>query len=145
LPGVELVDEVGREEVGVAGDQRALRLRRIGVEDRLMGSVYAACRPVSCWKRYQTLLAASMVWSILRTMRFSLSELFIDCVRLLAQPPAGTPSESIGRENGRGEPEVSLRARTFLVEGDFLRLGGKHGSGDRIAPPSGNCCKHILL
>ena len=35
--GVELVDEIGREEVGVAGDQRALRLRRVGVEDRIDG------------------------------------------------------------------------------------------------------------
>ena len=41
---------------------------------------------MSCWKRYQMLLFASMVWSILTTIRFSLSLLFIDCVRMLAQP-----------------------------------------------------------
>ena len=86
----------------------------------LMGSVYAACNPVSCWKRYQTLLFALMVWSILRTMRFSLSELFIDWVRLFAQPEpldrfAGVwrrqqrPFASSGQERtGVGVPAVLL-------------------------------------
>ena len=33
--GVELIDQVRREEVRIAGDQRPLRLRRVGVEDRV--------------------------------------------------------------------------------------------------------------
>ncbi len=35
--GIELVDEIGSEDVRVTGHQRALRLRRIGVEDRIDG------------------------------------------------------------------------------------------------------------
>ena len=35
--GIELVDEIGPEDVGEAGDQRALGLRRVGVEDDVDG------------------------------------------------------------------------------------------------------------
>src|SRR6202142_4378571 len=56
------------------------------LEMRFTGSVYAACKPVSCWNRYQTLLLASMEWSILSTIRSSLSLLFSDSWSWLAQP-----------------------------------------------------------
>ncbi len=67
------------------------------------------------------LLFALMVWSILRTMRFSLSLLFIDCVRMFAQPGplnrlvevwvpgSNTPFASSGQERtGVGVPAVLL-------------------------------------
>ena len=67
------------------------------------------------------LLFALMVWSILRTMRFSLSLLFIDWVRMFAQPVplkrlvevcapgSNTPFASNGQvSTGVGVPAVLL-------------------------------------
>ena len=114
---------------------------------------------MSCWKRYQMLLFALMVWSIFRTIRFSLSVLFSDCVRLFAQP---APLKRLGGglrarqqrtvcvqragENGcRCARRVAVEREHILVERYFLRLRGQYGSVDRIGAAQRQLLQHILL
>jgi hypothetical protein len=87
-----------------------------------------------------------MVWSIFRTVKFSLSLLFNDCVRLFVQPaplkrfdavcvPESREPLEVERtgEDGRGRAHgVAVEREHVLVESNFLWLCGQSGAIDRI-------------
>ena len=144
--GVELVDEVGREDVRVSCDSGPLRLRRIGVEDWVDG--------VGVGRLESGVLLVLVPDAVLRADRMvdlEHKQIFLVVVvqRLSADVRAPASVEEVGSALGSRQQRAAgiERAREYrrwrsccavveaehrLVKIDLTRLGGEHCAVNRV-------------